>query len=1207
MMERGFFHIFLVLALAVLLPACGVSVVSAANITTHNATDIAATWATLNGEVTRLGDEICDHGTGPCNYGGVKPLFTAVLQRGMAPLEVQFYDMSTGNPISWQWDFGDGTTSVEQNPKHVYTNPGTYPVTLWVKNSFNSGSLLILECIVVLASPEPVSVVTSSATSVTGTEATLRGSLLDIGLESSVDVFFKYGTDQNFGTYGTYNSVSAGTLSSAGDFSVSVPVLMSKTMHYFQACAKTDADKEICGSILPFASGEGSIDVFFKYGTDPNLLVNTLADAGTLWSDGMFRVLVSGLTPGTRYYFQACGTTGTGEICNGILSFMYEPTSMVVSTNTVTNVTPTGATLNGAVTFLGGEPSVPVFFKYGLDPSLGTFTRADAGTLFSAGVFDADVSVATGSMYYYQACATSSTGDVCGAIFSFVLFQEPCPTIDMSVATAPATSVTDTGATLNGAITDMGGESSVPVFFKYGTDSTLGTFTLANAGTLSSATAFNAPVSGLMTGTRYYFQACGTGSTGDICGAILSFVPEVLVIPEVSVVTAAPTSVTGTGATLNGAVTDIGLESSVGVFFQYGTDPGLGTFTYANAGTLSNAGIFTAPVSGLTPGTLYYFRACATSSTGDVCGAILSFVVFMDPCPVPTDTPTVTPTETVTPTPIPTDMPTTTPTPGDTDTPTPTPTPVPSVSIVTSPATNVTGTDVTLHGDLTDIGLESNVAVFFRYGTDSNLVTFIQEPAGTLLIPGVFDATITGLAPGTYYFQACSTTSVGDVCGSILSFVLGSVTPTDTPTATPTLGGTDTPTPTPTPVPPVSIVTNPATNVTGTDATLHGDLTDIGVESNVSVFFRYGTDSNLVTFTQEPAGTLSIPGVFDATITGLAPGTYHFQACSTTSMGDVCGSILSFVLGSVTPTDTPTATLTPTATPTSTPTPIPTVSIVTNPATNVTAINATLNGELADLAGEPSVNAFFKFGTDPFLVPSTNVTLTSPTLSSVGVFSARISGLVTGTQYYFQACGTGSAGDVCGAILSFIPSVATPTPTPTMSPTATVTVTPTATTTSTMTPTATATITPNITTTSTITSTATATVIPNVTTTSTITPTATATAPPTATPIPTSTLAIGVLTHNATNVNAPSGWATLNGEVTDMGGESSVSTFFKHGTDPGLSASTSVSAAVLFTEDFFDALISISNISPATTYYFQACATDSTASDVCGAIDSFLT
>jgi hypothetical protein len=58
--------------------------------------------------------------------------FTADPLFGNAPLKVNFTDQSNGVISNWFWDFGDGSTSSEQNPSHTYTNPGTYTVSLTV-------------------------------------------------------------------------------------------------------------------------------------------------------------------------------------------------------------------------------------------------------------------------------------------------------------------------------------------------------------------------------------------------------------------------------------------------------------------------------------------------------------------------------------------------------------------------------------------------------------------------------------------------------------------------------------------------------------------------------------------------------------------------------------------------------------------------------------------------------------------------------------------------------------------------------------------------------------------------------------------------------------------------------------------------------------------------------------------------------------------
>lgn len=54
------------------------------------------------------------------------------------PLTAQFYDHSfaaEGEVITWLWDFGDGTTSEEQNPTHTFPEEGIYEVTLTIATS----------------------------------------------------------------------------------------------------------------------------------------------------------------------------------------------------------------------------------------------------------------------------------------------------------------------------------------------------------------------------------------------------------------------------------------------------------------------------------------------------------------------------------------------------------------------------------------------------------------------------------------------------------------------------------------------------------------------------------------------------------------------------------------------------------------------------------------------------------------------------------------------------------------------------------------------------------------------------------------------------------------------------------------------------------------------------------------------------------------
>ena len=66
----------------------------------------------------------------------IEPLIAA-FSCNISGLEVQFKDssFSKDSPITaWKWEFGDGKSSLENNPKHKYLTAGRYKVSLFVKN-----------------------------------------------------------------------------------------------------------------------------------------------------------------------------------------------------------------------------------------------------------------------------------------------------------------------------------------------------------------------------------------------------------------------------------------------------------------------------------------------------------------------------------------------------------------------------------------------------------------------------------------------------------------------------------------------------------------------------------------------------------------------------------------------------------------------------------------------------------------------------------------------------------------------------------------------------------------------------------------------------------------------------------------------------------------------------------------------------------------
>ena len=80
--------------------------------------------------------------------------FTTInLNTGCGSLVVEFEDLSTGNPDTWLWDFGNGNSSSQQNPIVVYSSPGIYTVKLTVSDASNQDVRIQTDFVKVYAQP----------------------------------------------------------------------------------------------------------------------------------------------------------------------------------------------------------------------------------------------------------------------------------------------------------------------------------------------------------------------------------------------------------------------------------------------------------------------------------------------------------------------------------------------------------------------------------------------------------------------------------------------------------------------------------------------------------------------------------------------------------------------------------------------------------------------------------------------------------------------------------------------------------------------------------------------------------------------------------------------------------------------------------------------------------------------------------------------
>jgi len=203
----------------------------------------------------------------------------------------------------------------------------------------------------------------------------------------------------------------------------------------------------------------------------------------------------------------------------------------------------------------------------------------------------------------------------------------------VAAITAPAVLATSTPMLTWGTVTLDGSAAPVgtTVDVYVGTDTTpSGTFTVTTAGQYGAIQVWadDSRYGESLTYEVGGFLATKQGPDGGVFGLANQVVNLAAVSgPQPpSVTTGTISGLTHDSATLNGNL-DIGAYSTANVYFEYGTSTAYGMSTSMMAMTASGA--FNAPVSGLTPSTLYHFRAVVSydstvSNGGDATFATLA-------------------------------------------------------------------------------------------------------------------------------------------------------------------------------------------------------------------------------------------------------------------------------------------------------------------------------------------------------------------------------------------------------------------------------------------------------------------------------------------------------------------------------------------------------------------------------------------------------
>ena len=296
--------------------------------------------------------------------------------------------------------------------------------------------------------------------------------------------------------------------------------------------------------------------------------------------------------------------------------------------------------------------------------------------------------------------------------------------------------------------------------------------------------------------------------------------------------------------------------------------------------------------------------------------------------------------------------------------------PIAVPTLATTDASGITQTTVTSGGTISNDGGASVTERGIVYGTSANPTTSntkITSGSGT----GSFSVNVTALTPNTtYYIRSYAINSAGTGYGNNITFQ--------------------------TSVPAVpSLTTRELLNITNTTATGGGSITNDGGSSITAKGICWGTSPNPTTSnskTTDGTGTTT----FTSFITGLSASvTYYIRAYATNSTGTGYGNQQTFTTSSTSNT----------------------LPVVTSTSvTGLTTIQATFNAEVNSQGGGTVTERGAVWNT------SGNPTVNSnrvPSGAGTGVYTATITGLSGGSNYYIRAYAINNFGISYGVEIPF--------------------------------------------------------------------------------------------------------------------------------------------------------------------------------------------
>ena len=329
--------------------------------------------------------------------------FSASPTSGCSPQIVNFNDQSTGNPIYWKWDLGNGTISFLQNPSATYFTPGQYTIKLVVEDGLgNKDSLTRTQYINIF----PIPVVNFSATPLSGcVPLTVQFTDLSTATGSAITSWL---WDFGDGTTGNVRN-PLHTYTSAGNYNVTLRVTT------VSGCSKTltknnyiHASNGVIANFTNTLPTGCSLPVTISF-------TNTSSGSGTLsylwdFGDGFTSTLQN---PAHTYVTQGSFTVSLRvSSSTGCITTITKPNAVVINFIRASFISPASSCINDAVTFTNTSTPTPTSVLWDFGDGTTSTTLSPIKTYTATGSYTVKLVARLG------ACADSTT-------FVFNVYPKP--------------------------------------------------------------------------------------------------------------------------------------------------------------------------------------------------------------------------------------------------------------------------------------------------------------------------------------------------------------------------------------------------------------------------------------------------------------------------------------------------------------------------------------------------------------------------------------------------------------------------------------------------------------------------------------------------------------------------------------------------------------------------------------------------------------